>query len=143
MPSPPIPLADRFWAKVLMPLRDDGSLLPDSRQCWLWTGAKCGGRPGGGAPYGTLREDAPSRKQRKAHVVAFFLTYDRWPTLDVCHRCDNTLCVNPTHLFEGSHQANMIDYVRKYGRLGIPKSAWPAPPRPELPWEEDQDGQAE
>jgi hypothetical protein len=138
MPPRPRPLADRFWEKVLVPLRDDGSLLPDSRQCWLWIGAKCGGRPGGGAPYGTMK--VAGGKQRKAHVVAYFLVHDKWPILDVCHQCDVTLCCNPAHLFEAAHQDNMMDYIRKYGRLAIPKTEWPLPPRPKLPLEETEDG---
>lgn len=129
------PLADRFWAKVQIAFRADDPLLPDDRQCWWWIGAKCGGRPGGGAPYGTLREDAPSRRQRKAHVVSFYLATGDWPTLDVCHRCDQPLCVNPAHLFEASHQANMIDYIRKYGRIAVAKR--PLPPRPALPFDDE------
>ena len=138
MRPPPIPLADRFWAKVSIPLREDG-LFPDERQCWLWIGAKCGGRPGQGQPYGTIRLDAPSRKQKKAHVVAFYLFHDHWPTpgQDVCHKCDTTLCCNPHHLFEGSHYFNMLDYIKKYGRLGIPKTEWPLAPRPQLPLEDE------
>jgi hypothetical protein len=132
-----VSLETRFWAKVSIALHPDGRW--NTEPCWLWTGAKCGGRPGGGDPYGTIRLDTPSRAMKKAHVVAFELGFGK-PVkvgMDVCHRCDTPLCCNPFHLFEAKHQANMLDYIRKYGRLGIPKTDWPLPPRPTLPMEDE------
>lgn len=135
MPRTVRPLATRFWVKVSIPLLADGT--PDRAACWLWTGAKCGGRPAGGEPYGTIREGPPTHRMRKAHVVSWFLKTGQWSVEDVCHKCDTPLCCNPDHLFEASHRENMKDYILKYGRVAVEKR--PLPPRPQLPYVVDED----
>ena len=85
---------ERFWAKVRK-----------TDQCWEWIGAKA--RTG----YGFF---GVKRKMKYAHRVSYAIAKDKDPgRLFCCHKCDNTSCVNPDHLFLGTHQDNMRDMKTK------------------------------
>jgi len=79
--------------------------------CWLWTGRQDGNG------YGSA---VVGNKTFGAHKLSHILFKGQVPAgLVVCHTCDVPLCVNPAHLFLGTHSDNMLDAFRK-GRLKPP-----------------------
>lgn len=79
--------------------------------CLEWTG--CSHKDG----YGQL---VYHRQYWLAHRLAWTLHYGEIPAgMCVCHRCDNPCCVDPEHLFIGSHSANMADMKHKGRRKNV------------------------
>lgn len=70
--------------------------------------------------YGRLRV---GNKMMLAHRFAWLEAHGNLPDeLDVCHKCDNPLCVRVGHLFLGTHEDNMRDMAAK-GRAHAPQGA--------------------
>lgn len=77
----------------------------ESDGCWIWQGA----RHGNG--YGAFRIE---RRQYGAHQASWILFKGPIPRGQiVCHSCDTPLCVNPDHLFIGTHLDNVRDMFEK------------------------------
>ena len=69
-----------FWAKVERSLESG---------CWEWQGSR------DVTGYGIVRLDG---RLRKAHRVAWLLTYGHHPRARLRHACRNPACVRPDHL---------------------------------------------
>lgn len=108
--SPPIAsLEERFWARVNISRKTVAGV---SSPCWEWTGQRING-------YAAIRLGGRGSRTVRASRVAWEIATGARPPADLflCHRCDNPGCVNPDHLFLGTHQDNMDDMVAK-GRAG-------------------------
>lgn len=86
--------------------RFDSKWIPEPNTgCWIWIACSlpCG--------YGTFRLN---RKMLRAHRASWIIRKGEIPVgVDVLHRCDTPLCVNPDHLFLGNDQDNKNDSVAK------------------------------
>jgi hypothetical protein len=83
--------------------------------CWIWQGAKT---KGAHLVYGQVERGG---KRWRTHRYAWLLAYGPIPEgLFVCHRCDVPLCINPSHLFLGTHGDNMDDMSKKGRAKGQP-----------------------
>ncbi len=95
-------IEEKFWRKV--------AIIPE-HPCWEWVGLKH--KQG----YGRMRIKAEGYKYRKAllsHRVSWEIHNGPIPDkMFVLHKCDNTSCVNPQHLFIGDQFDNMRDMVKK------------------------------
>lgn len=76
------------------------------KDCWLWTGAL---KENG---YGCMGTNQKSGMY--PHRVSFELFNGPIPRgLCVLHTCDNRRCINPDHLWIGTHADNARDMIRK------------------------------
>jgi len=87
--------AEYFWFKVV---------VGEIHECWHWI-------DGSTAGYGMFRYEGT---QILVHRLAYHLYYGiKDETSEICHTCNNTLCCNPHHLFEGTHRDTMKNKVIK------------------------------
>ena len=75
-----------------------------TESCWNWKGSLSRG-------YGIFF----AGKFIKSHRFSYIIFNDK--EIDksniICHHCDNPICVNPNHLYSGTHKTNAEDMQRR------------------------------
>lgn len=89
-------LQERFEEKIEKAAGDDG--------CWLW-------KTGKPQAYPAIRVNGGYKKASKVSLLLY--KGEDAGDLHVCHSCDTPRCVNPNHLFLGTHLLNMQDKASK------------------------------
>lgn len=93
----------RFWCHV-----------KKTDSCWLWI------RGTNKRGYGQFNSGVTKGyKNTRAHRYSWELVNGVIPEdLQVLHKCHNPKCVNPEHLYLGTHRQNMDDRIRR-NRYGV------------------------
>ena len=106
----PKPIEFRFFSKV-----NKRGPIPEHRPelgpCWLWTGTIKYETPAH-QRYGLFK--VRGKNTQRSHRVSWMI--HRGPIPDgkcVLHKCDNSQCVNPDHLWIGTRGENIKDMVSK------------------------------
>lgn len=98
---PPIRADIRFW-----------KFVEKTEYCWVWRGS--------GDTYGQFKfADKHGFEMVGAHIFSYILSKKKKPPLGkfVCHKCDNPMCVRPSHLWIGTRLENSQDMVKKGRQL--------------------------
>lgn len=78
----------------------------DPKDCWLYQGKPSGN----GHPYASFKNH---HYKLSRVILERKLGRPLLPKREACHSCDNGWCLNPNHLWEGTHWQNMHDMIRK------------------------------
>lgn len=99
-------------------------------ECWPWVGWK--DRDG----YGVIHIGGHKGRTVRVHRLSWALHFGE-PQGQVLHSCDVRNCVNPRHLYQGTHQDNMRDVAVRGRRKGL--LAGEANPKTRLTWADVQE----
>ena len=95
--------------------RFNKKIIKDISGCWLWIGSRLI------TGYGQLGPNKTG--ERYAHRVSYVMANGPIPDgKTINHKCDERSCVNPNHLYLGTHKENNRD---TYARTGSKRAKSP------------------
>ena len=110
-------VASSFWKKIETEFWEKVDIRGES-DCWEWRGVKFSAGKKATAVRGYFSHFG---RTWRAHRLAFTLTKKPIPSRKfVCHKCGNSLCVNPKHLYAGTVKDNARDRInqgRQYKKI--------------------------
>lgn len=85
------------------------SFVLKTESCWIWQGTQTNNR---GAIY--IGSRGCCRRNHLAHRLAWklFVDPELASTKQLNHACENSICVNPSHLYLGTQKENVWDCIR-------------------------------
>ena len=86
--------------------RFESKILKKTGGCWEWMGVK------DSKGYGRFRVKKRMILSHRFSFEFFNKSKIRKGKI-ICHSCDNPRCVNPDHLWEGTHKDNVLDKIKK------------------------------
>lgn len=103
---------ERFWEKVD---KNCSNIFYNDERCWEWIGGL------NERGYGNfwIGNNEKNKMMGKAHRFSWEINVGIIPKdKHVLHHCDNRSCVNPKHLWLGTHEENMLDKKTKKRTVG-------------------------
>lgn len=105
-------LSDRFWSKV----NKNGPIpshLTHLGECWVWTASKDPDGYGYFAMRISKEQKTTLLRAHRASALLHGLVNYFEPEQFALHKCDNSSCIRPEHLFIGNQRSNINDKMLK------------------------------
>lgn len=110
LPTPRNSEEERFLSHVKESAAPSGSNL--QTPCWVWT-ASCSGGNNGRPQFNQRLANGGQKNTNAARWAYMHFKHQPASGAYLCHMCDNPMCVNPDHLWEGDANDNTQDCIAK------------------------------